>query len=76
MAVCEVNPYCECDPCSCERPCTCGLTQVAIDTDESWNPEAEELTYTVTRRYRRQLPTQTPTGNSDPEAPGTSVNAE
>jgi hypothetical protein len=47
-----VNPYCSCDDCDCEPPCSCGLVLVGHTTDELWDAGTGELTYTVTSRYR------------------------
>lgn len=60
--MCEVNPYCSCDPCECEQPCACGLTQVGHTTDEQWDAGRQELTYTVTSRFRPAPPGQHPAG--------------
>ena len=49
-----VNPYCSCDDCDCEPPCSCGLVLVGHTTDEVWDAGTGELTYTVTSRYRHQ----------------------
>lgn len=47
-----LNPYCECDPCRCERPCACGVAKVAYATDEVWDAGRQELRYTTTTTYR------------------------
>jgi hypothetical protein len=47
-----VNPYCSCDDCDCEPPCSCGLVLIGHTTDELWDAGTGELTYTVTSRYR------------------------
>ena len=49
-----VNPYCKCEDCDCEPPCTCGLVIVGHSTEEVWDAGAGELRYTVTSRYRHQ----------------------
>jgi hypothetical protein len=49
-----VNPYCSCQNCKCEPPCTCGLVKVEHLTDEAWDAGTQELRYTVTSRYRHQ----------------------
>ena len=55
-----INPYCGCDPCRCERPCRCGLTQVGHRTDEVWDPERQELRYTVTQTFKPTERTEPP----------------
>lgn len=52
MSTCGINPYCTCDPCGCEEPCSCGLVQVGLTTDQQWDAGTQELTHTVTRRFR------------------------
>ena len=46
-----VNPYCECDPCRCQPPCTCGLRLVGHEITTEWDPEHERLRYSVTDLY-------------------------
>ena len=47
-----VNPYCSCDDCDCDPPCSCGLALVGHTTDEVWDAGTGELRYTVTSRFR------------------------
>ena len=49
-----VNPYCSCDDCDCQPPCSCGLVLIGHTTDELWDAAAGELRYTVTSRYRHE----------------------
>lgn len=56
MSGCQINPCCTCDPCQCAVPCTCGLVQVGSTIDQQWDAGAQELTYTVTSRFRPALP--------------------
>jgi hypothetical protein len=50
-----VNPYCDCKPCHCEPPCTCGLTYVRRATEEVWDAGAHELRFVTTDIFRRAL---------------------
>lgn len=36
------NPACDCDPCACPRPCTCGLTATRRSSHEVWDPVRNE----------------------------------
>ena len=62
MSGCEINPCCTCDPCHCAVPCTCGLVQVGSTIDQQWDAGAQELTYTVTSRFRPAVPGPPSTG--------------
>ena len=46
-----VNPYCKCNPCRCELPCTCGLHLVGRSVSTRWDSDSEQLVYSVTETY-------------------------
>ena len=52
-AVCP-NPWCTCDPCRCEHPCTCGLRATSHGRETRWDANTSTLYHTVTTTYRRQ----------------------
>lgn len=51
-----VNPACNCDPCRCERPCTCGLTPTGRSRHEEWDPERNEYRTADVVAYRPTIP--------------------
>ena len=47
-----LNPYCNCDPCTCPPPCTCGLKQTARETRTEWREDRDELVFTITETWK------------------------
>ncbi|MFY0691932.1 MAG: hypothetical protein JXR14_08450 [Paracoccaceae bacterium] len=42
------NPFCKCNPCSCELICTCGLDKEnPVAFESSWNAQEQVMTYMV-----------------------------
>lgn len=50
------NPACECDPCHCERPCTCGLMATQHSTHETWDPARNEYRYIEIQTFQPTHP--------------------
>lgn len=46
------NPACECDPCHCARPCTCGLVATQYSTHETWDPVRNEYRHIEIQTFR------------------------
>jgi len=66
----HVNPYCQCSPCECASPCTCGLRKRETTTHLAWDADNHTLTHTETNVYR---PIQR---NDAPSAASTAQQAE
>lgn len=48
----RLNPYCGCEPCRCEPPCTCGLEIATRETRTEWLEEAGALIHRITETWR------------------------
>ncbi len=48
----HLNPYCQCNPCECTPPCTCGLRKRESTTRTAWDADNHLLTHTVSDIYR------------------------
>lgn len=48
------NPWCTCDPCRCEQPCTCGLRATSHAQETMWDANTSTLHHVVTTAYRRR----------------------
>lgn len=46
------NPYCTCDPCRCEVPCTCGLEAVRRTESTWWDRNDSALRHEITTIYK------------------------
>lgn len=51
-----VNPACECDPCHCSRPCTCGVVAVRRSAHEVWDPDRSEYRYIEIQTFKPEVP--------------------
>lgn len=50
----HANPFCKCNPCTCQLICTCGLDKEnPVALESSWDADQQVMTYVVKLRPKQ-----------------------